>query len=267
MMKQLIRFLPALFFLSCNNAADNAKSNGGNQTDSNSISKEKPVSELKTAAGCARMIFFQEGAEIVTTSYNSEGKESSKQTTKILNVKLEDGMTVAEVEGSDIMISGEPKTVHYNYKCDGNNIYFDIASMFRTAEKNGDASFESSLISYPINVSEGESLPDVTGTMKSARNGKKMEMKYHYKERKVEGKEDVTTPAGTWNCYKISNITEVEMDIPGMDEKAKKMMETMKSSMRNKTITWFSPDLGIIKMEMYLNDKLQSRNEITAIKK
>lgn len=52
-----------------------------------------------------------------------------------------------------------------------------------------------------------------------------------------------------------------------MDEKAKKMMETMKSSMKNKTITWFSPDLGIVKMEMYLNDKLQSRNEITAIKK
>lgn len=57
------------------------------------------------------------------------------------------------------------------------------------------------------------------------------------------------------------------MEIPGMDEKAKKMMETMKSSMKNKTITWFSPDLGIVKMEMYLNDKLQSRNEITAIKK
>ncbi len=52
-----------------------------------------------------------------------------------------------------------------------------------------------------------------------------------------------------------------------MDEKAKKMMETMKNSMRNKIIPWFSPDLGIVKMGIYLNDKLQSRNEVTAIKK
>ena len=177
-------------------------------------------------------------------------------------------MTVANVEGSDIQTGdGKVSNVKYNLKCDGNKIYFDIASMFRTAEKEKDASFESSMIEYPINISAGETLPDATGTMSSDRNGKKMTMKYHYKNRKVEGKEDVTTAAGTWSCYKISNAVEVEMDIPGMDERSRKMMEAMKDKMKTTTTTWFSPDFGIVKMEMYMNGKLQSRNEVTAVRR
>jgi hypothetical protein len=37
--------------------------------------------------------------------------------------------------------------------------------------------------------------------------------------------------------------------------------------MKIKTLTWFDPEFGIVKMEMYTNDKLSSRNEVTAVKK
>jgi hypothetical protein len=77
----------------------------------------------------------------------------------------------------------------------------------------------------------------------------------------------VTTPAGSWNCYKISNTVAVEVDIPGMTEKAKKMMETMRNQMKTTSITWFSPDFGIVKMEMYQNGKLVSKNEIVSVKR
>jgi hypothetical protein len=268
-MKKLIIICPAFFAMACNNSAN---SSGDKNNDSNSKAAVKQTDEpagSANAGACSKLIFFQQGAEIVATSYDEEGKETSKQYTKILSVTNTGGFTVANVEGKDTEAGGEKKTttVKYDYKCDGNKIYFDIASMFRTAEKNEESSFASSLIEYPINLKEGEVLPDAVGTMSSVRNGKKSTMKYIYKDRKVEGREDVTTAAGTWTCYKVSNSVEVEMDIPGMDDKTKEMMKKMKEGMKSITTTWFAPDFGIVKMEMYMNGKLTSRNEVTAVKR
>lgn len=264
-MNKLIISSLYFFVIACSNE------NSGDKKPENAAANDK---ETASSAGegstgnCSRLIFFQRGAEVEAATYNAAGEEVSRQHTKILDVKNENGVTVAYVEGSDVQ-AGDGKTtnVNYSYKCDGNKIYFDIASMFRTAEKQADETFEASVIEYPINVQEGETLPDAAGTMSSSKDGKKMTIKFIYKNRKVEGREMVATPAGNWNCYKISNTVESEMDIPGMDEKAKAMMKQMQSNARTTSITWFAPDFGIVKMEMYINGKLQSRNEVTAIKK
>jgi hypothetical protein len=253
----------AVLFLACNS---NDKNNSTVTTRDTSASTKENKGAAAPGA-CNKLIFFQPGAEIESKTYNASGKEVSIQHTKIVDVKNEAGMTVAYVEASDVQAGdGKTSNMKYNYNCDGDKIYFDIASMLRTETKESDRSFKASVIEYPINITGGETLPDATGTISSERNGKKMEMKYHYKDRKVEGKEDITTPAGTWSCYKISNTVSVDMDIPGMDEKMKKMMDVMKEKMKTTTITWFSPDFGIVKMEMYQNGKLQSKTEVTGIK-
>ena len=261
-MKTLYILLLPVLVLACNDAGDAPKTTG----------IDSPISESNkgsTSTGpCSKMIFFQKGAEVEATSYNAEGKEISKQITKILEVRNENGVTVADVEGTDRLNNGEEKpAMHYSYKCDGDKIYFDIASMFRSEKKDGDAGFESSTIEYPINVKEGETLPDVTGVMRSEKDGKTSEMKYHFKDRKVAAKEEITTAAGTWNCYKISNTVEVELNIPGLDENSKRLMKEMQSKTKNETFTWFAPEFGIVKMEMYLNGKLSTRNEVTSIKR
>lgn len=258
-----------LFLILILAACSNSKSDEpGKTTEKAEASSAISGQKAATAGACNKLIFFHPGAEVEARSYNADGEEVSSQHTKILDVKSEDGMTVAYVEGSDLQNGmDKPTVVNYSYKCDGNKIYFDVASMFRDAQKQTDATFESSLIEYPINVKEEESLPDATGTMKAEKNGKIMEMKYHFINRKVEGKEEVTTPAGTFNCYKISHDTKVEMEIPGMTEQAKKMMEGMQGKMKTTTTTWLAPDFGIVKMEMYMNGKLASRNEVVSFKK
>lgn len=266
-MKTFCTLILSVLLIACNNSGDTPETTG-DSTEVKATTDEAVTAATGKSGACSKLIFFQQGAEIEATSYDAAGTEISKQLTKILEVKNEGGITVAYVEGVDRMVNGEAKPpIHYNYKCDGNKIYFDIASMFRTEKKEDDTNFESGAIEYPINVKEGEILPDATGVMRTEKDGKKMEMKYHFKERKVEGKEDVTTPAGTWSCYKISYITEVDLEIPGMDEQSKAMMKKMKGAMKNKTLTWFSPDFGIVKMEMYMNEKLTSRNEVTSVKK
>lgn len=248
--------------------ACNSQESGNNTS---AVKDNGTADENKASAGssgaCGKLIFFQPGAEIETKTFDASGEEVSIQHTKILEVKNEEGMTVAYVEAKDMQVGGKTIDVKYDYKCDGRNIYFDIASMFRTEAKERDASFTASTIEYPIDVKAGETLPDATGTMTTEKNGKKMEMKYHYKQRKVGEKEDVTTTAGTWSCYPVSNVIEVEMDMPGMDEKAKKIMESMRGQMKMTSTTWFAPDFGIVKMEMYQNGKMMSRNEITGVKR
>jgi len=268
-MKKLIIACSAFFSVACNNSGFKPVNQNNDSTITEIVQNKTEQSSVSAdAAACSKLVFFQPGAEIEATSYDDEGKVTMKQLTKILSVTNEGGFTVANVVGIDTVF-GDPErtTVNYNYKCDGNKIYFDVASMFRTAEKEKDASFETSLIEYPINVKEGDILPDATGKMSTVRDGKESEMSFIYKDRRVEGKEEVTTPAGTWRCYKISNSISAEMNIPGMDEKTKEMMKEMQKGMKTTTTTWFSPDFGIVKMEMYMNGELKSRNEVTAVKK
>jgi hypothetical protein len=230
----------AFLYAACNSADKPA-----DKKTTESVTDKK---ETANASGCSKMIFFKEGAEIDSKSYDGNGKETASQHSKITSVKEEGGMTVATSEAVNSNGDGSSKAVTLNYKCDGNKIYFDLAAMLGDVAKERGGTFEASAVEYPVNISEGESLPDATGVMK------------------VDGKEEVKTPAGSWNCYKISHTIEVEMDMPGMNDKAKKMMEAMMGMMEMKSITWFAPDFGVVKSETYNNGKLQSKNEVVAYK-
>ncbi|MBL7751425.1 MAG: hypothetical protein JNN29_08570 [Chitinophagaceae bacterium] len=256
------KYIPILLFLAaCNNSSEPAQS-GSTAT----VAEEKKTSS--GAGGCESLIFFRKGITVEATSYDAEGKETGKQLTTILDITSKDGNTIAHVRGEDIRSgTGEKKTLEYNYRCDGKNIYMDIASAFRTLEKNEDASFTSTEIEYPIDIKEGQSLPDVSGTMSAEKNGKKSTMTFQYKNRKVGSMETITTPAGTWKCYPVSNDVIMEMDIPGMNAQMKEMMKAMQDKMKTSTTTWFAPDFGIVKMEMYQDGKLKSRNEVTKVGK
>lgn len=242
-----------------------ACNSGDKTTDKSTTATANEKKENTDASGCAKMIFFKEGVEIDTKTYDGNGKEVSTQHSKIINVKDEGGMTVATSESVDTAVKKEP--VRVNYKCDGSKIYVDLASIMNNAAKEKGGKFEASPVEYPIDVKEGQTLPDADGEMKIEAKGKTMTVKYHFKERKVEAKEDVTTAAGTFSCFKVSNTIESEMEMPGMTEQMKKAMEMMKDKMKMSSVTWFAPSFGVVKSEMYLNGKMQSRNEIVRYKK
>jgi hypothetical protein len=79
-----------------------------------------------------------------------------------------------------------------------------------------------------------------------------MNMTINVSNRKVEAVENLTTPAGTFECYKIS------FDV------ATKMMINVKS----KGVEWFAKGIGMVKNETYdSNGKLLGSNVLTSIKK
>jgi hypothetical protein len=79
-----------------------------------------------------------------------------------------------------------------------------------------------------------------------------MNMSFSVTNRKVEAVESVTTPAGTFDCYKIS------FDV------ATKMMVNVKT----KGVEWYAKGVGMVKTETYSTDgKLLGSNILTSIKK
>lgn len=235
------------------------------------LPEPEPVKEQPAAAvsACAGLALFQPGAEIVTAVYNDKGEEMSKQKVKVLTVKEKNGISTASCLGEELHAGATEKEepTRFDYQCDGKNIFFSIGSLFNQDKKKKESGVNSSLISFPIAVKEGQTLSDARGFINSTKGEKKVSMKYVFRNRKVGAREKVTTPAGSWNCYPISNTVEVELDLPGMDEKAKEMMKQMQKIMKMSMTTWISPELGIVKMEMYVNGELKTRNEVVEVKR
>lgn len=284
-MRYIFLLFVSLSLFACNSSDTTKKEKPGDSTgmnkeitaadttsaDSLPLPEPEPVKEKtpEAVSACAGLALFQPGAEIVTAVYNDKGEEMSKQKVKVLTVKEKNGISTASCLGQELHAGATEKEepTRFEYQCDGKNIFFSIGSLFNQDKKKKETGVNASLISFPIVVKDGQTLPDARGFINSTKGEKQVSMKYVFRNRKVGAREKITTPAGSWNCYPVSNTVEVELDLPGMDEKAKEMMKQMQKIMKMSMTTWISPDLGIVKMEMYVNGELKSRNEVVEVKR
>jgi hypothetical protein len=107
-------------------------------------------------------------------------------------------------------------------------------------------------MSVPANPQPGQQLKDGAVRMKISNSVMTvMNMSVKILNRKAEGYEDVTTPAGTFKCLKISYNVESKMVF----------------TVRGKGIEWISEKAGMVKSESYNEKgKLQSHTLLTSIK-
>ena len=76
------------------------------------------------------------------------------------------------------------------------------------------------------------------------------------RNRQAEAEESVTTPAGTWNCVRISFEMEMVSRTAGIPIRV-----------RIKGTEWYAPGFGVVKTESFnKNGKLAGTSEITSIK-
>lgn len=162
--------------------------------------------------------------------------------------------------------SSNGKSLAAKYACDGNNLLVDMTSLFANMEK-GDVTLQGDPVIFSLNICEGESLSDASYSFTVSRSGKGMKVTTWLKNRKVEGIKTITTPAGKFDCYKITTDTEAETTMEGMNAKMQDAMNAMKGTMpKQKFVMWYAPMVGIIKVDLFSNDKLLSSSEITSIK-
>ena len=103
---------------------------------------------------------------------------------------------------------------------------------------------------YPANMKIGDNLNDGEFSMDfKMQSGLNAHVDMSITNRKVDGMETVTTPAGTWDCFKISYHSKIKMKI-GIGIPI------------NANVTeWYAPGFGVVKTESG-----GGKTEITAVK-
>jgi hypothetical protein len=238
-----------------------------NNQNSNSTEK-KSTGNLVTAdnastGNCGSLILFKKGAVIEGTSYDANGKQTHQETTTVTDVSEEGGVLIATSSSLTNGAAGE-KTINLVYKCDGTNLFMDINAMLANFAGMGKIKGDVKPVQFPINISEGQTLPEASYTISMDRGATKMDITSTIKNRTVGAKEKITTTAGTWDCYKVNN--DLESDVQGLDEETKKIMDAVKDKTKMSMVMWYTPELGVVRTDMYINGKLNSRSDITAIK-
>ena len=190
------------------------------------------------------------------TISNNKGTESGKMTYVVSESKKNGSSITATINSEFVDAKGKSITkATNNVKCENGvmqmNMKIFIPPLQLEQIKTGSASANDVYLEYPANMNVGDQLKDGQFNMeyKSA-SGLDCSIDISITERKVEGKETVTTPAGTWECFKISVKNKIDSKISNIG-----IPITMS------VIEWFATGFGIVKTE-----SKTGKTEITSIK-
>ena len=162
-------------------------------------------------------------------------------------------MKFTDEKGKEIFVSD------YKLSCTGDVVKIDYNSLVpaQMMKQYTDMGVEMEIsgtdIELPNDLSVGQGLDDANVAMSIKMPGMNMNIKVDQLNRIVEKKESVNTPAGTYECYVITQDN---------------VSETMgvKQTMQSKL--WLAEGVGMVKQETY-NKKgdLMSKSELTSFKK
>jgi hypothetical protein len=197
-----------------------------------------------TAQNCKNYLLLQNNKRVEMTVYNRKGKEDGKQVWMISNVKNAGKTTTATINTE--FFSGKGKSINKStsqVQCNGGSLQMSMKLMMGEAQlkqmNNATAKASGEFIDYPANIKEGDNLPD--GNMQidyTMEGGMTASIEISVTGRSVGGKESITSPAGTWECYKITSNQKIISKVAGIGIPIK--MEVTE---------WYAPGVGVIKTE------------------
>jgi hypothetical protein len=201
---------------------------------------------------------FKNGISFELTTYDKKGKETSVVRHKVSSIAPLASGFKATVETETFDAKGESllKGVYY-MECRDGVMYMDMNSLLDPRTLQGVSGMEVEVsgdaLSFPARLNPGETLPDGTLTMKAGTGGLTiMNLNMTVSNRKIEAFESVTTPAGTFECVKISQDSELKAII--------------KKSF--KSTGWYAKGVGTVRSENYdSKGNLESYTLLTKLEK
>ena len=199
--------------------------------------------------------FLQNNKTIEQTLKNKKGKETGKQVYTISNVSNSGTTTTGTVNSEFFSDKGKSiSKASNNVKCIAGVLMMDMKLFIPSAQQEqmgtSTATASDVYLEYPIGMKEGDVLKDGQFSMDYKSSGMSGTVAVNITERKVLGKESVTTSAGTWDCFKISSNQRINIKIAGIGLPVKADV-----------IEWFAPGFGVVK-----SDANGATTEITSIK-
>ena len=210
---------------------------------------------------CHPYFLIKEGVKSTYDFYNAKNKLASRSINEFKNVsdtggKLSATMLVQIIDPKkgDILTSSESE-----WTCEGGVVRFSMDAINISGTDMSaagmDVTVEGDEMDIPSDLKPGQTLNDVSYHITMKLSGiSVMDRNFFIKNRKVEKEESITTPAGTFNCIKISYTTESSGKSGGM---SKPML----------TSIWYSKDAGMVKVENYNDDKVSNSQILTKLEK
>lgn len=216
---------------------------------------------LKSAGEDICKSFFptEVGTALTYESYNGKDKLQSIDVFSVTDIVETASVTLIKVSMKSSDKKGkETYSNDVEYTCEDGVFKMSMESMLPTqtmeAYKDMEITMTQTELEIPSNLSVGQVLPDADMEMVISSNGMQvMKMNFKITERKVEAEESMTTAAGTFDCYKLSQSTNTKM---------------MFIDKTYKSVDWFAEGIGSIRSESYTeNGKLESYRVLTNIKR
>ena len=185
---------------------------------------------------CSKFYPFKEDTKFQITSYDKKDKVSavidyvvkeSSGNTATLSYQMHD-------DKGELILTSE-----YGMKCEEDGVSIDFKSLVAPGimdqYKDMELEITGTNILYPNTLNEGQTLPDADMLMTIKIEPISLKMTVKIFNRKVVGKESISTPAGSFECYVISYDYESKMGI--------KMSGTSK--------LWMALGVGTVQQEDY----------------
>ncbi|MCK0161699.1 hypothetical protein [Allomuricauda sp. F6463D] len=192
-------------------------------------------------ASCSTYYPLVDGANFQYTNYDKKGKEEGKINYSVTNVENSGDYVSATMLMEMVDRKGKTYTSDYTIVCEGDVVKIDFKSLMneQMLSQMGDIEMDISGtdVELPNNLTVGQELPDANMMVKMKMGGAiNMNTNIETINRKVEKKENVTTPAGTFDCYVIYTETRTKM-----------MMTNQTFPSR----AWLAEGVGMVKQESY----------------
>lgn len=186
--------------------------------------------------------YLQNNKTITLAIYDKKGAENGKYVYKVSGLTKSGSTSTARVQSAVYDKKGnELGGGKGSMQCKNGQLMVDMkmmmnpqqASQFNDAEVDGKGVY----LEYPFSMTVGQTLNDADFDMDvKMRTGINANVKFDIANRKVEAKESITTPAGTWDAYKITSDQKMVMSI-------------MPIPFKMHVTEWFVPNFGVVRTE------------------
>ncbi len=206
---------------------------------------------------CSSFFTMEKGAFWELNHYNKKGVLTSVSAQEVGIVEMLDGTWEAQIQQKIKDDKGNITTEgNFRMRCKDGTVFFDVADMLNPEMKEGLGELEMSIsgnaLELPSSLEVGQTLPDGFTEIKAGPQGVTIiTLRFEMTDRKVEAKENITVPAGKFDCYKITYTLNTKTILP----------KTFTSAV------WYSEKVGMVKSETYdKKGNLESRSELASFK-
>ncbi|PLX20386.1 MAG: hypothetical protein C0597_04175 [Marinilabiliales bacterium] len=198
-----------------------------------------------------------EGAKLEYTSYDAKDKITGSSIQIVKKLETQGNITSAIIEVQSFDKKGKDLgSKEYGVKCEKGIYSVDMKSFMDQATMEAyedmEVNVSSDNLEIPANLNVGDELGDGNLNISIYSDGMKiMGMSTDISQRIVDSKEEITTKAGTFECYKITYTITIK---------------TM-FSVRMEAAEWICEDIGTVKSETYSRGKSMGYTLLTGITK